>query len=521
MALNEIKAERHATVQTRSVLISALFLLALIPLLVTPVVPLIDFYNHLARFFVLSHIAGDPFLQANYTAHWTLLPNIGVDLLATPLLAVLPPLIAGHLILVLLMALQYGGVLYFHRQLTGRTSLLTALLLLPFLYSYVLNWGFANFLLGLSLSFWSAGWWLAHRDNPKLAVPVSCVLALLIFFSHGITFALYGLTLAALELGLFLQDHQRDLGRFIRQLAFLIAQAVAPVALFLLWQSGAATGVSVVAAPKAVQPFFARMVHGIIAHIDPLVRVAEGPAFWFDLVTLLMMAFFVTMLDRSGRITIARPARPLVAVALLMALIPFPTLFSVGHIADRTPLFAVLVLLGSLSVRTGDWRGRDRFIAALLTVLVLLRLGGVAWDWHRYKDAYREYTGIARHIPAGHTVTPVMVNMGHHETTIPRSEMYGPLLVPLYDQAVPLFSDERQQPLLNSGALRASAQRLPPQPLMEDDIEPDYRSYIESAASMGFDYLLICNADLLHQPLPASASVVARTAHFILLKSAR
>lgn len=502
-------------------MLAALFLVALAPLLLTSVAPLIDFYNHLARFFVLSHIGDDQFLQAHYTARWTLLPNIGVDLLGTPLLAFLPPLIAGHLIIALLMALQYCGVLYFNRQLTGQSSLLVALLSLPFLYSYVLNWGFANFLLGLSLAFWSAGWWLAHRDHPALALPVSSTLALLIFFCHGIAFVMYGLMTVALELGFFFRDYYRDWSRLARQLTLLIAQAVAPVILFLVWQSGAATGAVVDAAPKAAESFLTRLANGLLHHIDPVIRVAEGPTFWFDAITLVAMSALVIALVRNKRVTIARPAQPLVVIALLMALVPIPTLFSVGHIADRTPLLAILVLLGSLSVGAGAWTRNDRLISALLVAIVFLRLGAVARDWHGYNDTYREYAAIAHKIPDGRTVAPIMVGMGHHETDVHRSEMYGPLLVPMYHQAVALFSDERQQPLLLEGALRSSATRMPAPPVVEDGVIPDYQAYMKSAALLGFDYLLICNADLLNQPPPPNTTVIARTTHFILLKSLR
>jgi hypothetical protein len=516
-----LKADGQAGVRTPAILMVAMFLVAMVPLLMTPVAPLIDFYNHLARFFVLSHIGGSSFLRDHYAAHWALLPNIGVDILGTALLDFLPPLIAGHLIIALLLALQYGGVLYFHRQLTGRTSPLVALLLLPFLYSYVLNWGFANFLLGLGLAFWSAGWWLAYRDRPLLAIPVSCLLALLIFFSHGIAFAMYGIMVATLEFGLFLQERRRNWTRLAWHLALLGAQAALPLVLFVLWQSGATTGVAVATAPQAVEPFYSRLIHGFSRHIDPVIRVAEGPALWFDAVTLLAMIVFAAMLVWRKRIAVTGPARPLVAAALILALIPIPTLFSVGHIADRTPLFAILVALGSLSVRSGAWTRNDRFAATILGAIVFLRLGAVAWDWHNYGDTYREYAEIARHIPSGHTVAPVMIDMGHHETIVPRTEMYGPLLVPLYNQAVPLFSDERQQPLLLTGALRTSAMRLRAPPLMEDGVKQDYGSYMESAAVVGFDYLLICNADLLEQSFPANTSVVARTAHFALLKTVR
>jgi hypothetical protein len=34
----------------------AIFLISLLPLAVSPVIPMIDFYNHVARYFVLTHI---------------------------------------------------------------------------------------------------------------------------------------------------------------------------------------------------------------------------------------------------------------------------------------------------------------------------------------------------------------------------------------------------------------------------------------------------------------------------------
>src|SRR3546814_6579928 len=71
--------------------------LLMIPLLATPVLPLIDFYNHIARYYVLSHL-DEARLAANYASAWALLPNLGLDALATPLLGVMPPLAAARLI---------------------------------------------------------------------------------------------------------------------------------------------------------------------------------------------------------------------------------------------------------------------------------------------------------------------------------------------------------------------------------------------------------------------------------------
>ena len=162
----------------------------MLPLFSTPVLPLIDFYNHLSRFYVLSHVAaGRDLLRHFFQANWTLLPDIGVDIVGTPILAFVPPMIAGHIIAagVLNGPLFSGITLCFNYALTGRPSLLIALLLLPLSYRYVLNWGFANFLLGIGLAFWAAGWWIAHRERPLLAVPLWCALfAVLIFLCHGL-----------------------------------------------------------------------------------------------------------------------------------------------------------------------------------------------------------------------------------------------------------------------------------------------------------------------------------------------
>lgn len=237
---------------------AGMFALALLPLLATPVLPLIDFYNHLARFFVLSHLHESAVLQAHYAAHWALLPDVGVDVVGVPLLAVLPPMAAGHVIAALLMGNLYAAALYFHRRLTGAHSLLVAVLLLPLLYSYVFNWGFSNFLMGLGLAFWAAGWWIAHRGNQALSVAGSCVWSLLIFFSHGIAFVLYGVLVAALEVGFFLQGSERTPLLLLRRLMLVAVQAILPVTYFLFWKFGLAGGAKSPSWPTPRRRLFSR-----------------------------------------------------------------------------------------------------------------------------------------------------------------------------------------------------------------------------------------------------------------------
>jgi len=97
-------------VQT-GVLIASLFPVGLAPLFATPIIPSIDFYTHIARFFVLAHIDRDPLLQIYYQADWPSSPDIAWDAISTPLLAFVSPLLGGHLIAVGMFAVLYFGVL--------------------------------------------------------------------------------------------------------------------------------------------------------------------------------------------------------------------------------------------------------------------------------------------------------------------------------------------------------------------------------------------------------------------------
>ncbi len=494
---------------------AGLFAFALIPLFVAPVLPLIDFYNHLARFYVLSHLGSDPQLSNAYQAHWALLPDIGMDVLATPILAFVPPLLAAKLIILGLMAIQFSGLLYFHRALTGQRSLLVAAMLLPLLYSYVLNWGFVNFLLALGLAFWAAGWWLNYRQRPSLAVPVSCLWAVLIYLAHGVGFALYSILLVSLEIGLFLAGPSRKLSSLAQALSRVAVQAIIPFALFLFWEIGQAAVFGAAASPAVVS--VPPLVHNGFHRLSTILRVEEGPAYWFDITTFVLQGAIVCFLLWRGRLTLARAAWPLIAIAtLLVAAVP-SQVFDAFYVSDRMPLFAALCILGAFSFSLLPWTGEIRAACAMLVVIALMRIAAVAGNWWVYNQDYREFQAVAAHIPPGSLTIPVMIGSGHHEFGIPRCEMYGTLLVPLYREFVPLFADPSQHPLILVGALGRAQDRLLRLMQQPDERTTDYNPYIKAAAAAGFDYLLACGTQRLLQPFPQNVDVIAHTPHFAVL----
>ncbi len=73
-----------------------LCVILLAPLALVDVPPLLDYPNHLARAAVLAFGSDDPVLSRIYAAHWTVIPNLGTDLVLPPLLRVLSIHLAGR-----------------------------------------------------------------------------------------------------------------------------------------------------------------------------------------------------------------------------------------------------------------------------------------------------------------------------------------------------------------------------------------------------------------------------------------
>jgi hypothetical protein len=330
--------------------------------------------------------------------------------------------------------------------------------------------------------------------------------------------------LALLEIAFFLRARKageppRLAGDLVRALALLAVQAILPAACFLLWGAGFVSGAPVGALPAPQEPFTAWLARDAFNHLEAIARVEEGPSLWFDIATLMLQAGIAGFLMLRRRLWLARPAWLAVGAFLLLALIPIPPLFGMAFIADRLPLFAALVFIGALCVRPGAWAGADRIASGVLIVTVFVRLAATAVSWHGYADLYREYVSVASQIPPRKMTIPVMVGAGNHETKIMRTEMFGPLLIIQREQAGPLFTDPNQQPLLLKGPLKAAMDDLASRPGGRSGIFLDPYRYVTAAAASGFDYMLVSNAQLLTRPLPPGLPVVARTAHFVLLRA--
>lgn len=502
----------------------AAFLL-LVPLAATPVLPLIDFYNHIARFFVLAHIDDNAVFAANYTAAWALLPNLGLDVIGTPLMEVVPPLIGAKLLIGLILLVQFGGVLFLHRALHGGRQLLPVLILPGLLYSYILTWGFANFLLGLGLAFWNLGLWLRLRNRPPLATALCALGALAIFMCHAFSFAVYGILIAGLELGRWLAAGNRRPSSLLFPFGALAAQAVVPVLFFLNMPTSAATGksgslVNAIGAHAGGGSLEARLDFEFWYRLRTIVRVAESPYWLLDIITITTALILIGVALWKGWFKLHRWAWPALVLAALLCLFVPPSLFGSGYVSDRMPLVFALMLVAALGIVQPLTSG-GRTILAAFALVSLVRLAAVFIGWSAYDRHYADFRRALSVVPPGALVTDLLPTGGDlRDGLLPRCQMYRPLTVVLNGDVTSLFASPSQQPIRLAGPLAAASRSTVDAPDMRLRPRPGY--YDEALAGMAgssrFDYVLMCGRDRLTRPLPPGVTIAAQQGGISVLK---
>ena len=214
---------------------SGLCVILLAPLLVVDVPPLLDYPNHLARAFILASLPGDAVLARFYAPHWTIIPNLALDLLALPLMRVLPVHVAGRLLIALAVLLPVLGTVAYNAVLTARKPVRWWVLASAIVaYNGCVLYGFLNFEISLGLALLLAAAWLRWRDaRPVASVALAIAGALALFACHLMGLAFYFLLIGGAELAyLYPLRNGRWVGAVLTRGLVLLAVAVPPAALY-------------------------------------------------------------------------------------------------------------------------------------------------------------------------------------------------------------------------------------------------------------------------------------------------
>lgn len=367
----------------------AMALAAIVPLLRPEIPPLVDLPGHLGRYRVQIDGGAHPWLADWYDFRWSLIGNLGIDLLIIPLAPLLGLELAVKLIVIAIPALTVTGLLWIAREVHGRIPA-TALFALPLAYSYPFQFGFINFALSMAIALNLFALWLRLGRLKRfglrtiLFVPGSCLLWLCHTFGWGVL----GVLAFSAEMVRQHDAGERWVKAWVRAGLGCIPLAL-PILMMIFWRSGDhVTG-------QTADWFDWR------AKINWVTMMLRDRWLAFDAasVTILFMILFKGV--RDERIEYSRNLG-LSALFLLAVFILLPRIVFGSAYADmRLAPFVFAIALIALRPRHGlSFRGAATF-AALGLAFVGARLIGTTISYWRYADSYDRTLAALDHVPIG------------------------------------------------------------------------------------------------------------------------
>lgn len=213
-------------------------LVAAIPMLWPDVPPLVDLPGHMGRYRVQLDRDAYPWLAEWYRFNWSLIGNLGLDLLIIPLAPIFGLELAVKLIVLTIPPLIVTGLLWIAREVHGKIPA-TALFALPLAYSFPFHFGFVNFALSMALALNAFALWLRLARLGKIQlraiifVPISCLL----WLCHTYGWGFLGVLAFSAEM---VRQHYRGhrwLNAWVRAGIGCVPLAL-PMALMVAWRSG-------------------------------------------------------------------------------------------------------------------------------------------------------------------------------------------------------------------------------------------------------------------------------------------
>jgi hypothetical protein len=179
------------------IVVIALLVIHLLPVWLFRYFPSQDGASHIYNSYVLKeyHKHENYRLREVYKLNLTLFPNWTSHAFIALLMYVFPPIACEKILISICIALLPLSLFYFLNGIQ-RGKTLFGLIGFIYAYNYLLHMGFYNFVLSMSLFFFTLGYWWRHRDKLSIVnIGVIYVLLLFAYFIHYQSYALLMLSL--------------------------------------------------------------------------------------------------------------------------------------------------------------------------------------------------------------------------------------------------------------------------------------------------------------------------------------
>jgi hypothetical protein len=376
---------RETQIGVWPVLTVALLLILVAPFALVDVPPVLDYPNHLARFFVLAH-PDDPVLSQMYAPNWRILPNLGMDLIGAALLRVTEVHVGGRILLALSLVAPVIGVIVYHRAVFGRASLwpLASGLIA---YNGIFFLGFMNFLLALGLALCAAAGWivLGRRNMTKTQIVFGGLAGAATFICHIFGAAFFALLIGSFEAdGLWRQRRSAGLLLPGGLVAVRIAAALTPaLLLYCLCPLNAAT------AP--IGPWL--WVEKLWRLLTPFMTSDAG----LTVLTAVVVLSSLMLLRRQLQCV---AGLPLALAVLTIVYVAVPETMSTGTLIDlRFSTMACLLVFAGLEPNLTARQAR--LATAVLGSLIVVRSAYVGSTWIDHRKDLAEIRAAIADIAPG------------------------------------------------------------------------------------------------------------------------
>lgn len=490
----------------------------MVPILLVDIPPLVDYPNHMARIHILADGGRQPFLRQYYEIHWDLLPNLAIDLLLPPLLALVSIETAGKTFLGLILTFLVGGTMALHAALHRRWSP-WPLLAFFFLYNSVFLWGFLNYLFGLGLALFTCALWIMLRDrSARLLVPLFSVLAVMLFFAHLFAFGVFALVVLSHECAAWWNDRHTGTQVMDSSLVKALPTLVLPLILLALSPTFR-TGPSdypfwLRGLPPSPTVTFLPLNTKVEAFKGTLRTEHQG----LDRLTVMLLAGLIGVGLARQRWSL-RPSMYLPLATTLGAALAMPASIGTTAVVDiRMPLVVIL-----LAIASSDWAERRRRwfapVALALSLLFVLRMAVITDGWLETNRHYRQFIAALDRLPEGTRLLSA-IKLTSYDANSPRDSRI-PETRPLVNLSCwgiirrstfvsNLFTAPGQQPVQLTAAMRSLltveeflAQAVP---IPWDRFRTQY------------EYAMVRRTQTLRPPVPSDFVPVAQGDEFVLYR---
>lgn len=367
----------------------AVSLLASLPLLWPDVPPLVDLPGHMARYRVQLAHGSDFNFAAWYDFRWSLIGNLGIDLLVEPLAPILGLERAVKLIVLLIPVLTVSGLLWIAREVHGEVPP-SAYFAVPLAYSFPFQFGFVNFALAMALALNAFALWLrmARTGRLRLRAAVFVPISVALWICHTFGWGVLGVLAYSGELIRLWDKHRRPVHALIGAGVSCLSLAL-PMLFMVAWRTGDHVS------GRTADWFNWRLKW------EWVTMILRDRWMWFDLGSLALIGLLLLGAIRHPHLTYSRNLT-LSALFLALVYVLLPRIVFGSAYADmRLAPFVLAVAVIALRPRAGLSRRNATLIAATALAFAGVRIGANTASFLTYDRDYDQELAALEQLPEG------------------------------------------------------------------------------------------------------------------------